>query len=182
MSLDVQENRAARKWTKKELIIRCLWTLAHPLYRFSPRHLWSWRNFLLRLFGAKIGRGVHIHPSARIFIPWKFSVGDYSAISFNVLIYNLGEINLGENVTISHGVQLCGGTHDYTDGALPLIKSTINIKANSWICTEAFVGPGVSVGEGTVLAARGVTVKTLEAWSVYGGNPAKFIKKRVINA
>lgn len=178
--MDINQNRTVRKWSRKELAGRVLWAAFGPLFRCSPRLCWEWRNFLLRLFGAKIGKNVQINPSAKVFIPWNLEIGDWSAIGFDVLIYNLGVLKIGEKVTLSHKSHICGGTHDYCEESLPLIKSDITIEGGAWVCAEAFVGPGVTVGEGSVLAARGVAVKDLESWSVYGGNPAKLIKERIL--
>ena len=64
---------------------------------------------------------------------------------------------------------------------LPLLQSPITLKDNSWVAAEAFVGPGVTIGEGAVVGARAAVFRNVEPWNVVGGNPAKFIKRRVIN-
>lgn len=171
--MDIDTNRAARKWSKKELAGRVLWSACQPLFRFSPRLLWGWRRWLLGLFGAKIGAQVQIHPSVRIFIPWNLEVGEWSAIGFDVLLYNLGPLKIGRKVTVSQRAHLCGGTHDFRDPAMPLIKTPIEIGDESWICADAFVGPGVTVGARTVVAARAVVVRDVAAHLIVGGNPAK---------
>lgn len=176
--MDIETNRQARKWTRKELIGRVLWAVCSPFFQFSPRPLWGWRCFLLRLFGAKIGHHVHIVPSARIFIPWNLEIGNWSSVGFEALIYNLGEITIGENVTISQRTHLCAGTHDYLDPAMPLIKSTITIGNNAWVCADAFIGPNVEICESAIVAARAVVVKHVEAGIIVGGNPARPIGKR----
>ena len=175
MNLDIESNRAARKWTRKELAGRVLWAACAPLFRLSPRLLWDWRRFLLRCFGAKVGRHVQIHPSARIFIPWNLEIGDWSSIGFDALIYNLGRITIGANATISQRAHLCAGTHDFRDPAMPLLKLPVRIGGEAWICADAFVGPGVTVGEKAVVAARAVVVKDVEPNTIVGGNPAKVI-------
>jgi putative colanic acid biosynthesis acetyltransferase WcaF len=176
--MDIDQNRAARKWTRKELAGRVLWAACGPLFRFSPRLLWGWRCFLLRLFGAKIGRNVHILPSVRIFIPWNLEIGDWSSVGFDALIYNLGPVRIGEKVTVSQRAHLCAGSHDFRDPAMPLTKPPIDIGDEAWICADAFVGPGVRVGQRAVVAARAVVVKDVEAGMIVGGNPAKEIGKR----
>ncbi len=174
----IERNRAQRKWTLSELAGRVLWTLARPLFRFSPRICWRWRRLLLRVFGARVGREVHIHPSVQIFIPWNLEIGDWSSIGFDALIYNLGQLTIGERVTISQRSHLCGGSHDFRDPTMPLLKLPITIEDDAWICADAFVGPGVTVHRGTVVGARAAVFKDVEAWTVVGGNPARVIGHR----
>jgi putative colanic acid biosynthesis acetyltransferase WcaF len=176
--MDIDQNRATRKWTRKELAGRVLWAACGPFFRFSPRLLWGWRCFLLRLFGAKVGRNVHILPSVRIFIPWNLEIGDWSSVGFDALIYNLGPVRIGEKVTVSQRAHLCAGSHDFRDPAMPLTKPPIDIGDEAWICADAFVGPGVSVGNRAVVAARAVVVKDVAEGEIFGGNPAKVIGKR----
>lgn len=139
---------------------------------------WEWRSALLRLFGARIGRKVQIHPRARIFIPWNLEVGDWSAIGFDAMIYNLGPLKIGSKVTISQRAHLCGGSHDFRDPAMRLTKNPITIADQVWICADAYVGPDVVLGEGAVLAARAVVVKDVEPWTIVGGNPARLLGQR----
>ncbi len=176
--MDIERNRADRKWSRKELVGRLLWATCGPLFRFSPRVFWGWRRWMLRSFGAMVGREVHIHPSARIFIPWNLSIGDWSSVGFDALLYNLGPLEIGEKVTISQRAHLCGGSHDFRDPAMTLLKLPVTVGDGAWICADVFVGPGVNVGPGAVIAAGAVVVKDVEAASVVGGNPAKVIGKR----
>jgi putative colanic acid biosynthesis acetyltransferase WcaF len=175
--LNVEANRSTQKYTPGEQFRRVLWSLAQPLFRWSPRPLFGWRRFLLRLFGAKIGQHVHIYSSTRIYFPWNLRIADHSAIGENALIYNLGPITIGQRVTISHGAHLCAGTHDYTDPAMPLLKPPITVGDDAWICADAFIGPGVHVGEGGVVGARAVAMRDVEPWTVIAGNPAQARKK-----
>src|SRR5882762_2582462 len=112
--LDIEQNRRARKYSSSEIIRRILWTLAQPLFRFSPRPCFGWRRFLLRCFGAKIGHRVHVYPSATIYFPWNLEAGDESAIGEHAFIYNLGRVTVGARATISHRAHVCAGTHDHT--------------------------------------------------------------------
>ena len=155
-----------------------LWALVMPLFRLSPRPLWGWRRFLLRLFGAKIGSHVHIYPSVRVMIPWHLTVGEGSAIGDRAYLYSLGSIVIGRRVTVSQNAHLCAGTHEWRDESMPLIKSPITIGDDCWICADAFVGPDVSVGERAILAARGVAVRDVAPGIIVGGNPAVPIGER----
>lgn len=176
--LDVRGNQAARKYTPGEMLRRVLWGGGKVLFRLSPRPCFGWRRLVLRCFGARVGRHVHVYPSTRIYFPWNLSIGDWSAIGEDALVYNLGPVTIGQQATISHRAHLCAGTHDYTRPDLPLLKPPITIGDQAWICADAFVGPGVTVGEGAIVGARAVAVKDVPPWSVVAGNPAREIKKR----
>jgi putative colanic acid biosynthesis acetyltransferase WcaF len=177
-SLDIGANRHARKYSRGEMARRLLWMAAWPLFRFSPRPAFGWRRVLLRIFGAKVGADVHIYPSATIYYPWLLEIDDQSAIGERALIYNLGQVTIGARATISHQAHLCAGTHDYTDPALPLLRPPITVGDEAWICADAFVGPGVSVGAGAVVGARAAVFKDVEPWTIVAGNPARMIKRR----
>ncbi len=180
-NLDIAANRRAKKYSMGELLRRVTWSLGRFFFRISPRPCFAWRRFVLRCFGAKIGAQVNTYPSTWIYFPWNLTVGDWSAIGEQAFIYNLGPVTLGEKVTVSHRAQLCAGTHDYTQPDLPLLKPPIVVQDQAWICADAFIGPGVVVGEGAIVGARAVVMKNVEPWTIVGGNPAKTIKRRVLN-
>lgn len=179
-TLDIAANRGAQKYSKGELLRRVLWAFGQWLLRCSPRPCFGWRRFILRCFGARVGRNVNVYPSTRIYFPWNLTVGDWSAIGEKAFVYNLGAVTLGQKVTVSHRAHLCAGTHDYTRPELPLLKPPITIGDQAWICADAFIGPGVRVEEGAVVGARAVVMKDVEPWTVVAGNPARAIKKREI--
>ena len=179
-TLDIQANRLATKYDRSEMLRRVLWMFGSVLFRFSFRTMFAWRAWLLRMFGAKIGKNVHIYNSATIYMPWNLTIQNDSAIGEHAYIYNLGPIVIGSRATISHKAHLCAGTHDYSLSSLPLIKSGIQIGDNAWICADAFVGPGVQVGEGAVVGACSVVMKDVEPYKVVAGNPAVVIKSRCI--
>ena len=154
--------------------------MVQPLFRYSPRFFFAFRNFLLRLFGAKLGSNVHIYGTAVIYMPWNLEVGDWSAVGEHAYIYNLGHVRIGSRSTISHRAHLCAGTHDYENPSMPLLKPPVFIGDQAWICADAYVGPGVSVGEGAVIGARAVVVKDVPPWSVVAGNPVRVLKRREI--
>ena len=170
--MNIEANRRSRKWSRKELIGRVLWWTCSPFFRYSPKPLWAWRRFLLKSFGAKIGQGVNISPSAQIFIPWNLHIDDWSSIGFDALIYNLGLVKIGKSVTISQRAHLCAGTHDFRDDTMPLVKSTISIEDRAWVCADAFIGPDVTLAAGAIAAARAVVVKNVAAETIVAGNPA----------
>lgn len=180
MALDIDAARAARPYSVREYCGRALWSLATPLFRLSPRPCYGWRRWLLRRFGASVGRDVRIHPSTRIVIPWNLTIGDQASLGDRVLVYNLGMVRIGSRATVSHLAHLCAGSHDYQDPRLPLLRMQIEIGADAWVCAQGFVGPGVEIGEGAVVAACAVVTRSVEPWSVVAGNPARLIKQRVL--
>jgi putative colanic acid biosynthesis acetyltransferase WcaF len=176
--LDIAANRSAAKWTRREMFWRFLWEVSQPISRLMPRPLWGLRRWLLRRFGARIGREVRIHPTARIAIPWNLSIGDETAIGDGVQIYNLGQVSIGAQATISQGAHLCAGTHDHRQPDLPLVKCTIKIGQGAWICADAFLGPNVTVGDFAILGARAVVVRDVAPGVIVAGNPARIIGQR----
>ena len=178
--LDIKKCREQKAYSYSEYFGRILWSLVSPLFHFSPRNFFFWRSFLLRLFGARVGKNVNIYPSAKIYIPWNLSIDDFSSVGEWVLIYNLGRVKIGKAVTISHKAHVCSGTHEYFLPELSLVKKQIIINDYVWICTDAFIGPGCEIGEGSIVGAKTVVVKNLGNWSIFVGNPAKFLKRREI--
>lgn len=151
------------------------WTLFRP---FNLVLFKRWRTFVLRTFGAKIGKNAHIYASARIWAPWNLQIGEFSSIGPGVDCYNQGKITVGNHCTISQKSYLCASTHDFTISNFPLVLRPIEIKDQVWIAADAFVGPGVMIGEGAVVGARAAVFRNVMSWTVVGGNPASFIKKR----
>ena len=177
-NLDISANRKAIKYSSKELLLRVFWGFGRLLFRFSPRPCFGVRRMLLRCAGAKVGRNVNIYPSAIIYFPWNLEIGDDSAIGEWALIYNLGRVTIGARATISHRAHLCAGTHDYEQINLPLLKTPINVGDEVWICSDAFVGPGVVIEKRAVVGARSVVFKDVAESCVVAGNVAQFLKKR----
>lgn len=179
LSLDIAANRRSRKWTPFELLLRLLWDILQiPLFKWTPRQFWWIRNSVLRLFGAKIGRNVQVHPSVRIAIPWNLTVGANSSIGDQAIIYNLGPITLGENVSISQYAHLCAGSHDYTKLDLPLTKPPIIVGDGVWVCADAFVGPDIRIGKLAIIGARAVITNDVDAYAIMVGNPAKQLARK----
>ncbi|WKX77482.1 putative colanic acid biosynthesis acetyltransferase [Zobellia laminariae] len=135
---------------------------------------------LLRAFGAKVPLKVMVYSSAKIWAPWNLEMDEHSCIGPRTEIYNKNKIIIGKNCVVSQGAYLCTATHDISDSSHPLISSPIIMNDKSWIAADVFVGPGVTIGEGAVVGARSAVFKDVQPWTVVGGNPAKFIKNRII--
>jgi len=160
-------------------LLRAAWEFVYVVFfRMSPRPLHWWRVFLLRCFGAKLGPNVHICPKAKIWAPWNLVCADKVAIADEAIVYNPERIELGSHAIVSQQAYLCGATHDYEDPRFPLVAFPISIGSYAWVCARATVQPGVSVGEGAVLALGSVAARDLLPWTVYGGVPARKIKIR----
>jgi putative colanic acid biosynthesis acetyltransferase WcaF len=158
---------------------RFLWWIFYIfLFRTTPIPLHFWRSFLLRCFGAKIGKGVHVYPKVRIWAPWNIELGDECGIANGATLYSQSKITVGYRSVISQGAYLVTGTHDYTKSNFPLITKSIHIGAHVWIAAEVFIHPGITIGEGCVIGARSVVTKDMPEWMVCAGHPCKPIKIR----
>lgn len=135
---------------------------------------------MLKLFGANLDWSVSIHPKAKIEYPWNLSMRNLSSLGENSWIYAMDKINIGEKTCIGKDVYLLTGSHDINSPTFNLITKPINIGSCCWLTTGVTVLPGVSIGDGCVVSANSTVVKSSEPWSVFSGNPAKFIKKRII--
>lgn len=178
--IDVKANRHARKYSSKEMFVRCLWMVGSVVFRMTPRPFFGLRRNLLTVFGASVAANVHIYPSARIYFPWNLTIGKDSSIGEEARIYNLGKIVIGNRVTISQHAHLCGGSHDFRDPTMPLLKLPIMIGDDAWVCADAFVGPGIIIGRGAVVGARAVVTKDVPDWTIVAGNPARTIRPRTL--
>jgi putative colanic acid biosynthesis acetyltransferase WcaF len=170
-------------WSRQEKVLRLCWILAEgTLFRWSPRGCFRWRNGLLRLFGARIASGEgpipRVFPTVKIHFPWKLELAFGSLLGPGVRVYNLGNISLADGANVSQFTHLCSGTHDYAQWTMPLLFAPIRIGVNAWIAAECFIGPGVTIGELTVIGARSVVVKDQPDRMVCAGNPCRPIKAR----
>ena len=159
---------------------RALWGVVWVMFfRPSPRLFHAWRRFILRMFGAKIGKHVNVYPNVKIWAPWSLTIGSFVGIADGVTLYNMAPISIGDHCVVSQGAHLCAGSHDIDSTNFQLIAKPIRFEKNVWVCAEAFVGPGVTIAEGCVLGARAVVVKSINAsWSVWAGNPAVMKRMR----
>jgi putative colanic acid biosynthesis acetyltransferase WcaF len=163
---------------KSKFIVQSWWIVQGALFRLSPQFMYGWRRFLLRLFGAIIGENVLIRPTVKILYPWKLIVGDWSWIGDEVTLYNMETINIGENCVISQKSYLCTSSHDHTKSSFDIFAQPIDIKNETWIASDVFIAPGVTIGHGTVVGFRSTVNKDLPPQMVCYGNPAKPIKPR----
>lgn len=176
IDLSKYENHLGRK----HQVIRLVWGIVWGVFAsWLPRNMGSgWKRVLLRMFGAKMGKNSNVYSSAKVYYPANLVMGNNTCLASEVDCYNVAPIILEDNVTVSQGTFLCTASHDIEDPMHPLITAPIVIKDQSWVGARAFVGMGVTIGQGSVVGATASVYKDVEPWTVVGGNPAKFIKKR----
>lgn len=158
--------------------IQLWWLVQGLLFKTSPQFMYGWRRWLLRLFGARIGRGVRLRPSVHTQFPWKVKIGDHSWIGDHVVLYSLGEIEIGANAVISQRSYLCTGSHDYKEESFPIYARKIMIEDECWLATDVYVAPNVTIQRGTVVGARSSVFHDLPAGIVAVGTPAKKVSDR----
>lgn len=164
-------------------LARVAWGLAWlVLARWTPPPLFAWRRLVLRIFGARIGRGARVHASVRIWLPANLELGECVLVGPGARLYNQGEIAIGPRSVISQGAHVCASSHDVADPDFQLILRPVRIGSGCWVAAEAFVGPGVTMADGSVLAARGALFTDAEPATIYRGNPAVAVKPREMRA
>ena len=180
IKVDLSQNRNPN--TRK--FARLMWEVVWPvLAGWTPRWaLNGWRRMLLRMFGAKIGPRVILRSSARVWQPWKLTIGENSWIDGEVQLYSVDQISIGANAVVSEGAYICTASHDITSPTFQLKTAPIEIGDMAWVCSRAIVLPGVKIGEGAVVAAGAVVTTDVAPWTVVGGTPAKEIGRRDVSS
>jgi putative colanic acid biosynthesis acetyltransferase WcaF len=160
-------------------MVQLWWLVQASLFRWSPQFAYRFRNWLLRCFGARIGKNVLIRPTATITYPWKVKIGDYAWVGDHAVLYSLGEIDIGAHAVVSQSSYLCAGDHDHTCSNFPIRGRKIRIGNQAWLATDVFVAPGVTIGDGAVIGARSSVFHDMPAGMVCLGSPAKPVKPRL---
>jgi len=170
---------ADRHFSVRNRLYRALWSVCWALLAaWTPPPLHAWRCAILRLFGAKVGRGVRVYGSAKIWYPPHLRLDDGAVIGWQTVIYCQAPIHLGENAIVSQYAHLVAATHDVDAPGFPLVARPIQIGPDAWVAARAMVGPGVALGRGAVLGAGGVAFSDLADWTIHIGNPARFLRMR----
>ncbi|MGV8095619.1 MAG: hypothetical protein AB2L24_27535 [Mangrovibacterium sp.] len=161
---------------------RMIWNITWLiLFRpFFPGVFGRWRIFLLKCFGARLEWTSSVYSTTKIWAPWNLEMGAYACLGPYVDCYNQGKITIKAHTTISQKSYLCASSHDISDPLNTLIVAPIIIEDQAWVAADAFIGPGVHIGQGAVIGARSAVFSKVEPWTVVGGNPARFIKPRII--
>ena len=158
--------------------VQLWWAAQATVFRWSPQFAYGFRAWVLRLFGAKVGKKVVIRPTVTITYPWKVEIGDYAWIGDDAVLYSLGDIAIGAHAVVSQRSYLCAGDHDYKQPDFPIRGRRIEIGAECWIAADTFVAPGITIGAGSVIGARSSVYTDLPSGMVCMGSPCKPIKRR----
>jgi putative colanic acid biosynthesis acetyltransferase WcaF len=167
---------------RSKIYVQFWWLVQSTLFAMSPQAMYGWRAWLLRWFGARIGRSAIIRPSVKIPYPWKLSIGDHCHIGDEVQLYTYGEIEIGDCTVVSQRSYICAGSHDYTSPSFDLLAKKVVIEAEAWLATDVFVAPGVTIGRGAVIGARSSVFKDVPPGTISVGTPAKVIGQRTMKA
>ncbi|MGY4472347.1 putative colanic acid biosynthesis acetyltransferase WcaF [Bradyrhizobium sp. LB9.1b] len=152
-----------------------LWqTVQQTLFAWSPQPAYGWRRWLLRLFGAKVGKGVLVRPTARVTYPWKVQLGNHCWIGDHAELYSLGPITVGDNAVVSQRSYVCAATHDYNNITFPLVAIPVVVEHEAWIAADCFIAPGVTVGAGAIVGARSTVLASVPRATIVAGHPAEF--------
>lgn len=160
------------------VVVQLWWLVQATLFRLSPQFLYGWRRWLLRRFGAKVGKGVLVRPTVEITYPWKIELGDHCWIGDHVTLYSLGPISIGHDAVVSQKSYICTGSHDFRSPSFDIFSEKVTIEPMAWIASDVFIAPGVTVGESAVVSARSSVFRDLPANMICRGNPAKPVKQR----
>jgi putative colanic acid biosynthesis acetyltransferase WcaF len=163
---------------RSKIYVQLWWLVQSTLFALSPQMLYGWRAWLLRMFGARIGKSTIIRPSVKITYPWKLTIGDHCHIGDEVNLYTLGEIEIGDCAVVSQRSYMCTGSHDYTKPTFDIFAKKILIEAEVWLATDVFVAPGVTIGQGAVVGARSSVFHDVPAGTISVGTPARVIGQR----
>ena len=155
------------------------WLVRDTLFLMSPQPLYAWRRWLLRLFGARIGRNVLVRPTVRVTYPWKLEIGDDAWVGDFVELYTLGDIRIGADAVVSQNSYLCTGGHDPRKTSFDIFAHPIVVEPQAWVAADVFVGPGVTIGYGAVVAARSTVMKDAPALQISAGSPARVVGLRL---
>ena len=169
-------------FSTKHKVIRLVWSITWAVgASWLPRSVGRrWKNWLLRLFGAKLHPTAHVYSTARVYCPANLTMEENTCLASGVNCYNAAPVVIKANTTVSQEAWLCTASHDITDPRHALIMAPIVLEDQCWVGARAFIGMGVTVGQGAVVGATASVFKDVEPWTVVGGNPAKVIKKREI--
>lgn len=177
---DLGSFRLPRGFRGRSAFVVQLWWLAQAtLFRLSPQIAYGWRRYLLRLFGARVGRSARIRPSAHVTYPWKVAIGDHAWIGDGATLYSLGEIHIGANAVISQNCYLCAASHDFTKPDFPIFARTITIEPEAWLAADVFVAPGITIGHGAVVGSRSSVFSDLPPLMLCYGSPARPVRSRL---
>jgi len=164
---------------RSRYFVQLWWLVQATLFSCSPQVMYGFRRWLLRIFGAQVGKGAIIRPSVKVTYPWKVKIGEYAQIGDDVVLYSFAAITIGDSAVVSQNSYLCAGTHDFRSESFEIQSFPITIEDQVWLAADVFVAPGVTVGSGTVVGARSSVFTNLPAMMICTGSPARPVRPRV---
>ncbi len=163
---------------RSAVVVQLWWLVQSTLFAWSPQFMFGWRAWLLRRFGAKIGKGVKLRPGVRVTYPWKLTIGDHCWFGDGTLLYSLAEIDIGDNVAMADNISIVTGSHEFRKPTFDIYALPLKIESESWFCSGCFVHQGLTIGRGSVIGARAVVTKSTEPYSINTGFPARKVGDR----
>lgn len=164
---------------RSAITVQLWWLVQSTLFRMSPQLAYGFRRWLLRCFGASVGAGAIIRPSVEITYPWKVRIGANAWVGDHVVLYSLGEIEIGDHAVVSQGSYLCTGDHDYAQFEFPIRARKITVEPEAWVAADVFIAPGITIGRGAVIGARSSVFSDMPSGMVCIGYPCKPVKPRL---
>jgi putative colanic acid biosynthesis acetyltransferase WcaF len=165
-------DRGAPRWKE------ALWVVVKCLFFQTA---WPWpsalRGSLLRVFGARVGERVVVRGNVNITYPWRLTLGDDVWLGEEVMILSLAPVVIESSVCVSQRAFLCTGSHDFRSPGFDLVTKGITVRTGSWIAAQVFVGPGVEIGEGSMVCAGSVVSEAVPPRTIVRGNPAQVMKR-----
>ena len=166
----------------RPLFVRAIWLIVEWALLANPLVTsYGLKRTVLRLFGAQVGTGVIIKPNVKVKYPWRLSIGDHSWIGEQAWIDNMENVRIGANSVLSQGAYVCTGNHDWSDPRMPLAPRPTVIEDGVWIAAFARVGPGIRIGEESIVALGAVVSADTEPRGIYVGNPAQRVGWRTFH-
>lgn len=179
---DLSRSKAPPGFRGRSGLTVLLWqTVQQTLFAWSPQPAYGWRRWLLRQFGAEVGKGVLVRPTARVTYPWKVKLGNHCWIGDHAELYSLGPITVGDNAVVSQRSYICAATHDYKDITFPLVAKPIRIEREAWVAADCFIAPGVVIGAAAIVGARSTVLQDIPAQMIAVGSPAAIRGRRAPN-
>lgn len=171
---DLSQSEVPPGFRGRSGIVVLLWqTVQQTLFAWSPQPAYGWRRWLLRKFGAEVGHGVLVRPTARVTYPWKVRLGNYCWIGDHAELYSLGPISVGDNAVVSQRTYVCAATHDYKRITFPLVAKPVIIEREAWIAADCFIAPGITIGTGAIVGARSTVLASVAPATIVAGHPAQ---------
>ncbi|SDH20611.1 putative colanic acid biosynthesis acetyltransferase WcaF [Bradyrhizobium sp. Rc2d] len=179
---DLSRSKAPPGFRGRSGIVVLIWqTIQQTLFAWSPQPAYGWRRWLLRAFGAEVGKGVLVRSTVRVTYPWKVKLGDHCWVGDHAELYSLGPITVGDNAVVSQRTYVCAATHDYKDITFPLVAKPVVIEREAWVAADCFIAPGVTIGAGAIIGARSTVLHSVAPAAIVAGHPAEPIGHRSVS-